>query len=103
MNRREDHLLAIFSVYLLLQAGYEVVIVDNLCNSNLECLQRVQQLAGREATFHQVDVRDYAALSEVFAQHSPTAVIHFAGLKAVGESVEQPTKYGPALLLCKVI
>ena len=81
------------TVLELLQAGYEVVIVDNLCNSNIECLQRVQELAGREAIFHQVDIRDKEALGKVFAQHNPSAVIHFAGLKAVGESVAKPLLY----------
>jgi UDP-glucose 4-epimerase len=81
------------TVLELLEAGYEVVIVDNLCNSNLECLARVQRLAGREAVFHQVDIRDKAALDAVFKQHSIDAVIHFAGLKAVGESVEKPLLY----------
>ena len=81
------------TVLELLQAGYEVVIVDNLCNSNLECLNRVQQLAGRDAVFLNVDIRDFEALSSVFAQYNPTSVIHFAGLKAVGESVEKPLLY----------
>jgi len=81
------------TVLELLQSGYEVVIVDNLCNSNLECLRRVQQLAGREAIFHQVDIRDKEALSNVFEQHKIDAVIHFAGLKAVGESVAKPLLY----------
>ncbi len=81
------------TVLELLQSGYDVVIVDNLCNSNLECLRRVQQLAGREAIFHQVDIRDKEALSKVFEQHKIDAVIHFAGLKAVGESVAKPLLY----------
>jgi len=75
------------TVLELLQAGYDVVIADNLCNSNLECLRRVQQLAGRDAIFHEVDIRDKEALSAVFAEYDVDAVIHFAGLKAVGESV----------------
>lgn len=81
------------TVLELLQSGYEVVIVDNLCNSNLECLERVQQLAGRKATFHKVDIREKDALAKVFAQHDVGAVIHFAGLKAVGESVAKPLLY----------
>jgi UDP-glucose 4-epimerase len=81
------------TVLELLQAGYDVVIVDNLCNSNLECLRRVQQLAGKEAIFLKVDIRDKAALRDVFAQHDIGAVIHFAGLKAVGESVALPLLY----------
>ena len=77
----------------LLQAGYDVVVVDNLCNSNLECLRRVEELAGRTATFVQLDIRDKDALRGVFAQHDVEAVIHFAGLKAVGESVSHPLLY----------
>ena len=65
-----------------------MVIVDNLCNSNLACLERVQKIAGKEVAFvHIVDIRDKEGLAAVFAQHSVDAVIHFAGLKAVGESV----------------
>jgi len=81
------------TVLELLAAGHEVVVVDNLCNSNLECLRRVQELAGREVAFHEVDLRDKAALGAVFAQHKPDSVIHFAGLKAVGESVAKPLLY----------
>ena len=75
------------------QAGHTVVVVDNLCNSNIECLKRVQELAGRSVEFHEVDIRDKVALAAVFAQHRPDAVIHFAGLKAVGESVAKPLLY----------
>ena len=81
------------TVLELLEAGYNVVIVDNLCNSNLECLRRVEQLAGREAVFYKVDIRDKEALSAVFRDHEIGAVIHFAGLKAVGESVAKPMLY----------
>ena len=77
----------------LLQAGHEVVIVDNLCNSSVRVIERIQTLAGRPAHFVQADVRDGAALDQVFAQHSIGGVIHFAGLKAVGESVSQPLRY----------
>lgn len=78
----------------LLTAGYDVVVVDNLCNSKAESLARVEVLAGRKlAAFHQVDVCDRAALREVFATHRIDAVIHFAALKAVGESVAQPLRY----------
>lgn len=78
---------------VLLQAGYTVVVVDNLCNSHRESLRRVEQLAGRPLHFYAVDIRDERALSEVFARHQPEAVIHFAGLKAVGESVSMPLAY----------
>ena len=81
------------TVLELLQANYRVVIVDNLCNSNLACLERVQKIAGKEVAFHNVDIRDKEGLAAVFAQHSVGAVIHFAGLKAVGESVAQPLMY----------
>ena len=81
------------TVLELLQANYRVVIVDNLCNSNLACLERVQKIAGKEVAFHNDDIRDKEGLAAVFAQHSVGAVIHFAGLKAVGESVAQPLMY----------
>jgi len=77
----------------LIKAGYEVVVVDNLCNSSLESLKRVEKLADSSISFHKVDVRNKAALTQVFKQHSIDAVIHFAGLKAVGESVEKPIEY----------
>jgi UDP-glucose 4-epimerase len=78
----------------LLAAGYDVVVVDNLCNSKPEALRRVEAIAGRKLrAFHQVDVCDRAALAEVFSAHRIDAVIHFAALKAVGESVAQPLRY----------
>ena len=77
----------------LLKAGFEVVVVDNLDNSSQESLRRVQDLAGRDLTFHQVDVCDRTALGAVFGAHKFDAVIHFAGLKAVGESCDIPLRY----------
>jgi len=77
----------------LLQAGYGVVVVDNLVNASRTSLQRVEQITGQEIPFVHADVRDRAALKGVFRQHSIAAVIHFAGLKAVGESVAEPIKY----------
>lgn len=77
----------------LLQAGYEVVVVDNLINSKEEALLRVQELAGKSLTFHCIDLLNREALREVFAQSTFEAVIHFAGLKAVGESVLVPLRY----------
>jgi len=77
----------------LLQAGYEIVVVDNLSNSKTEALVRAQQLAGKPLTFYQADIRDKAALTAIFAQESITTVIHFAGLKSVGESCAQPALY----------
>ena len=77
----------------LLKADYEVVVVDNLCNSSLEALKRVEKLADRSIPFYKVDIRDKAALIRVFKKNSIDGVIHFAGLKAVSESVEKPIEY----------
>ncbi len=78
----------------LLAAGYDVVVVDNFSNSKPEALRRVEALAGRRlAAFHRVDIRDKAALREIFRAHAIDSVIHFAALKAVGESVVQPLMY----------
>jgi UDP-glucose 4-epimerase len=77
----------------LLEAGYEVVVLDNLCNSLAESLRRVEQICGRAPLFVQGDIRDRALLDKLFAEHNISAVLHFAGLKAVGESVEQPLRY----------
>lgn len=78
----------------LLQAGHEVVVVDNLCNSKAVALRWVEELAGcRLARFYQADVRDRVAMREVFAAEAVEAVIHFAALKAVGESVREPLRY----------
>ena len=77
----------------LIKVGYEVVVVDNLCNSSLESLRRIESLLNCNIPFHKVDVRDKAALIRVFEQYSIDGVIHFAGLKAVGESVEKPIEY----------
>lgn len=77
----------------LVSAGHEVVIVDNLSNSKLAVLRRIEKITGKPFAFAQVDVRDQENLETVFAEHKPDAVIHFAGLKAVGESVQQPMQY----------
>ena len=77
----------------LLNAGYGVVVVDNLCNSNPKSLERVEELTGRKITFYRGDVRDKALMDKIFAENEIAAVIHFAGLKAVGESVAQPWRY----------
>jgi len=77
----------------LIESGYEVVVVDNLCNSSLESLKRVEKLTDSDIPFHKVDVRDKQALTHVFEQYSIDGVIHFAGLKSVGESVEKPIEY----------
>jgi UDP-glucose 4-epimerase len=81
------------TVVELLNAGHQVVIVDNLCNSSAKVLDRIEALAGKNFSFVQADVRDSAALDRIFAEHRIDGVIHFAGLKAVGESVAQPLSY----------
>ena len=92
----------------LLEKGYEVVVIDNLCNSNPESLNRVQALTGKTVTFCRGDVRDEALLRQLFREHDIGCVIHFAGLKAVGESVAQPWRYydnnlNSTLVLTKVM
>jgi len=77
----------------LLQAGYDLVVVDNLCNSKREALRRVERLTGKTVHFHQIDLRSEAELDQIFRQYDFEAVIHFAGLKAVGESVKIPVEY----------
>jgi UDP-glucose 4-epimerase len=77
----------------LLNAGHHVVVVDNLCNSNVEALRRVEKLTNRRVVFQRIDLLNRDGLAEVFAAHRPHAVIHFAALKAVGESVSQPLRY----------
>jgi UDP-glucose 4-epimerase len=77
----------------LLEAGFEVVVVDNLCNSKQIALDRVKKITGKEFKFYKIDILDKAALEKVFEKERIDAVIHFAGLKAVGESVMIPLKY----------
>ncbi|HEV8598657.1 MAG TPA: UDP-glucose 4-epimerase GalE [Gemmatimonadales bacterium] len=77
----------------LLRAGHDVSVIDNLSNSSDESLRRVGELAGRELEFHQADLRDVTAVERIFAGGRIGAVMHFAGLKAVGESVEKPLLY----------
>ncbi len=77
----------------LIEAGYKIVVVDNLCNASLEGLKRVRRIVGVDIPFYQVDVRDKVGLTKVFEVHNFDEVIHFAGLKAVGESAEMPIKY----------
>ena len=89
----------------LLEAGYRVVALDNLSNSKREAIARIEEIAGASLAFEQVDLLDRAGLEALFRNHAPNAVIHFAGLKAVGESTEQPLRYwqnnvgGSAVLL----
>ena len=77
----------------MLAAGHEVVVVDNLCNSKEESLRRVREIAGRDFSFVKADLRDRPALDAIFRAQPIDAVIHFAGLKAVGESVQRPLDY----------
>jgi UDP-glucose 4-epimerase len=77
----------------LLAAGHDAVCVDNFCNSAPRAIERVEQIAGRKVVFEQLDVRDGAALDRLLARHPVDSVIHFAALKAVGESVAQPLAY----------
>jgi len=77
----------------LLNAGEKVVVLDNLCNSSPKSLERVKQITGKEAIFYQGDILDRALLQKIFAEHRIHSVIHFAGLKAVGESVQKPAEY----------
>jgi len=77
----------------LLAAGYDLVVIDNFSNSKPDVLRRVEQISGRTITFEEVDIRDRGALRDVFRHHAIDAVIHFAGLKAVGESVSYPLRY----------
>ncbi len=92
----------------LLESGYGVVVIDNLCNSNPKSLERVEALTGKSIKFYEGDVRDEALLHKIFAENEISAVIHFAGLKAVGESVSIPWKYydnnlNSTLVLTKVM
>ncbi len=92
----------------LLESGYGVVVIDNLCNSNPESLNRVRELTGKEVKFYQGDVRDEALLQKIFGENEIGCVIHFAGLKAVGESVAMPWEYydnnlNSTLVLTKVM
>jgi UDP-glucose 4-epimerase len=92
----------------LLQKGHEVVVVDNLMNSKEESLKRVQEITGKPLAFHRIDLLDRNALTEVFDHHKVDAVIHFAGLKAVGESVQIPLRYyhnniTGTIILCEIM
>ena len=77
----------------LLEQGYQVVVVDNLCNGSVVALERVQEISGKQLTFERADVRDVATMRKILRQQQISAVIHFAALKAVGESVAQPLDY----------
>ncbi len=92
----------------LLRKGYEVVVIDNLCNASLKSLERVKKLANRDLTFYEFNVEDKNKLRAVFKKEKIESVIHFAGLKAVGESVQKPLAYYynnlvSTLVLCEVM
>ncbi len=92
----------------LLNAGYEIVIVDNLYNSSEKSLDRVRELTGKDFAFYPYDIRDKENMRKVFENHKIDACIHFAGLKAVGESVRKPLEYydnniGGTIALCEVM
>ena len=92
----------------LLDAGYEVVVVDNLYNASAKALERVEEITGKKVIFYKTDVLDREALSKIFDEHEIEAVIHFAGYKAVGESVRKPIEYyynnmAGTLVLCDVM
>ncbi|MBQ4313223.1 MAG: UDP-glucose 4-epimerase GalE [Clostridia bacterium] len=92
----------------LLEAGHDIVIVDNLSNSKRASIDRIERICGRAVDFCCADVSDRAALDDIFARHQIDAVVHFAGLKAVGESVHKPLEYyrnniGSTLTLCEAM
>ena len=96
------------TVLQLLEQEYHVVVLDNLVNSSAESLRRVEKITGKQVTFVQGDIRDDNVLDTIFSQHQVNAVIHFAGLKAVGESVQKPLEYYEnnmygTLSLCKAM
>ncbi len=92
----------------LLNSGHSIVVVDNLVNASPKALERTKELAGKDFPFYEADVRDRAAMNRIFEENQIDAAIHFAGLKAVGESVSQPLRYydnnlNATLTLCQVM
>lgn len=92
----------------LLEAGYETAVFDNLCNSSRLAIERVKEITGKELSFYEADMGDYKEITRIFEIEKPDAVIHFAGLKAVGESVSKPLLYyrnnlSGTLNLCRVM
>lgn len=81
------------TVVELIDAGYDVVVVDNLSNSSKESLKRVEEITGKQVKFYENDIADMVAMDKIFGENDIDSVIHFAGLKAVGESVEKPLEY----------
>ena len=95
------------TVIELLKQGHSVVIVDNLVNSSQEAVHRVEEITNQTIPFYELDLRDKTGLERIFSEHSFDAIIHFAGLKAVGESVQKPLEYydnnlGSTLVLLEV-
>ena len=92
----------------MIKAGYDIVVIDNYYNSKPEALKRTRELAGKDFPFYECDIRDAEGLKKIFAAYNIEAVIHFAGLKAVGESVSKPLEYfdnnvGGTVTLCEVM
>ncbi|MFG6137166.1 UDP-glucose 4-epimerase GalE [Halomonas sp. B23F22_10] len=92
----------------LLEAGHDVVVIDNLCNGSEVALRRIEEITGKGVNFVRADIRDREAMDAIFAEHDIDAVIHFAGLKAVGESVGKPLAYyennvNGTLVLCQAM
>lgn len=92
----------------LVQMGHDVVIVDNLCNSKIEAVRRTEKIVEKHIPFYQVDITEQSELEKVFQENSIEAIIHFAGLKSVGQSVNEPLKYyqnnlNCTLMLCKMM
>jgi UDP-glucose 4-epimerase len=92
----------------LLNAGYDIIVFDNFSNSQPETLTKIKQITGRNFTFYEADLLDRTALEHIFAENKIEAVVHFAGLKAVGESVAQPLRYyhnnvSGTLILCQTM
>ncbi len=92
----------------LLNAGYEIVVMDNFYNSNPESLNRIKKITGKDFKFYEADIRDREALDKIFSENEIEAVIHFAGLKAVGESCRKPLEYyenniGGTVTLCEAM
>ena len=92
----------------LLDAGYEIAVVDNFCNSKPEMIDKIKQITGKDFKFYEADLLDRDKVEQIFKENNIDSVIHFAGLKAVGESVEKPMEYyhnniGSTLVLCEVM
>ena len=92
----------------LLNAGYEVIVADNLYNASEKAIERVKEITGKELTIYKADIRDREAMNRIFDKEDIESVFHFAGLKAVGESVAKPLEYyenniGGTIALCDVM